>query len=331
MKSRQYDVVVVGGGAAGLSAALVLGRARRRVAVVDGGSPRNASAAHMQGFLSRDGMPPSDFLAAGREEARRYDVELIQDTVDGIAAGFSVRLAGGPVLEARRILLATGVRDELPTIPGARERWGRDLLHCPYCHGWEVRDQPIGVLGTRADAVQHALLVHQWSDDTVFFEHVLDLGANERERLQARGVTVVRGLVARLVIEADHLVGVELLDGRFVPRTALFVRPVSVPYADGLVAGLGCDIDKNGFPVADEAGRTSTAGVWAAGNLVDPRLQVITSAGAGSAAAIAINADLVEDDNSVPPDRHDEVSGRGRAGTASSAARPDAVTALRHD
>jgi thioredoxin reductase len=331
MKSRQYDVVVVGGGAAGLSAALVLGRARRRVAVVDGGSPRNASAAHMQGFLSRDGMPPSDFLAAGREEARRYDVELIQDTVDGIAAGFSVRLAGGPVLEARRILLATGVRDELPTIPGARERWGRDLLHCPYCHGWEVRDQPIGVLGTRADAVQHALLVHQWSDDTVFFEHVLDLGANERERLQARGVTVVRGLVARLVIEADHLVGVELLDGRFVPRTALFVRPVSVPYADGLVAGLGCDIDKNGFPVADEAGRTSTAGVWAAGNLVDPRLQVITSAGAGSAAAIAINADLVEDDNSVPPDRRDAVSGRGRAGTASSAARPDAVTALRHD
>lgn len=296
MKSVRYDVVVVGGGAAGLSAALVLGRARRRVAVVDAGSPRNAPAAHMQGFLSRDGMPPADLLAAGRAEVGGYGVELIEDRVVGIEAGFDVRLAGGQVLNARRILVATGVRDELPEIPGVRERWGRDLLHCPYCHGWEVRAQPIGVLGTGPGSVPHALLVRQWSDDVVFFAHTLELSSGELDQLRARGVRVVSGAIARLVVEADRLTGVELIDGRLIPRTAVFIRPVNRPHADGLLTGLGCDVDVAGFVIVDATGRTSTIGVWAAGNVVDPRLQVIASAGAGSAAAIAINADLVQDD-----------------------------------
>jgi thioredoxin reductase len=137
MDSPRYDVVVVGGGAAGLSAALVLGRTRRRVAVVDAGTPRNAPAAHMHGFLSRDGTPPKDLLAAARAETRRYNVELVNDRVVEVASGFTVRLVGGRRLTARRLLLATGAVDELPDIPGARERWGRDFLHCPYCHGWE--------------------------------------------------------------------------------------------------------------------------------------------------------------------------------------------------
>jgi thioredoxin reductase len=255
VRASPHDVVVVGGGAAGLSAALVLGRARRRVAVIDAGAPRNAPAAHMHGFLSRDGLPPTALLAAGRAEVNGYGVDLIEDRVVGIEPGFRVRLAGGRTLETRRILIATGARDELPEVPGVRERWGRDLLHCPYCHGWEVRDQPIGILGTNAG-----------------------------------------GAVARLVLEDDRLAGVELVDGRIVPRTAVFVRPVNVPHPDGLLAGLGCDVDVAGFAVVDATGRTSTAGVWAAGNVVDPRLQVISSAGAGSVAAIAINADLVADD-----------------------------------
>jgi thioredoxin reductase len=296
MQSPLYDVVVVGAGAAGLSGALVLGRARRRVAVVDSGAPRNAPAAHMQGFLSRDGMPPADLLAAGRAEVSGYGVELIEDQVAGIEAGFLVPLAGGRVLHARRVLVATGCRDELPEIPGVRERWGRDLLHCPYCHGWEVRDQPIGVLGTTPGSVQHALLVRQWSDDVIFFAHTLDLGSDELVRLEARGVQVVHGVVARLVVESDRLTGVEVIDGRVIPRAAVFVRPVNVPHADGLLAGLGCNVDEAGFAIVDGTGRTSTAGVWAAGNVVDPRFQVIASAGAGSAAAIAINADLVLDD-----------------------------------
>ncbi len=293
---RAYDVVVVGGGAAGLSAALVLGRARRRVAVIDAGSPRNAPAAHMQGFLSRDGMPPAEFLAAARGEVAAYGVEVVPDRVLGIDPGFFVRLAGGSVVTARRLLLATGVGDGLPEIPGVRERWGRDLLHCPYCHGWEVRDQPLGVLGSHPDAVQHAQLVRQWSDDVVFFVHTLDVSAVERAQLEARGVRVVDGEVTRLVVEADRLTGVELGDGRVIARVAVFVRPDNVPHPDGLAATLACERNAEGFVTVDGTGRTSTPGVWAAGNVVDPRAQVITSAGAGSAAAIAINADLVQAD-----------------------------------
>ena len=296
MDAEVHDVVVVGGGAAGLSAALVLGRARRRVVVVDGGAPRNAPAAHMHGFLSRDGMPPADLLAVGRAEVTAYGVELIRDQVAAIEPGFFVRLAGGRVLTARRILMATGVTDELPDIPGVRERWGRDLLHCPYCHGWEVRDQPLGVLGTLPGSVQHALLVRQWSEDVVFFVHTYALTSTELAQLQARGVRVVRGEVTRLVVDADRLTGVELADGRVIERTAVFVRPGNVPHADGLLNALACDVNEAGFATVDATGRTSTFGVWAAGNVVDPRAQVITAAGAGSAAAIAINADLVQDD-----------------------------------
>src|SRR4249919_2602596 len=247
MQDQPYDVVIVGGGAAGLSAALVLGRARRRIAVIDAGSPRNAPAAHMQGFLSRDGMSPADLLAAGRVEVTGYGVELLEEQVVAIDTGFFVRLAGGHVLKARRILVATGVLDELPDIPGVRERWGRDLLHCPYCHGWEVRDQPLGVLGTLPGSVQHALLVRQWSDDVIFFAHSYDVSDDERLQLCARGIRIEEGLVTTLVVENDQLCGVKLIDGRVISRTAIFVRPANVPHRDGLVAALGCATNEAGF------------------------------------------------------------------------------------
>ena len=193
MNSENYDVVVVGGGAAGLSAALVLGRARRRVAVIDAGAPRNAPAAHMQGFLSRDGLAPADLVKAGRAEVRAYGVHLLDDEVVSIIDGFTVRLAGGSSLTARRLLLAMGAGDVLPEIRGARERWGRDFLHCPYCHGWEVRDQPIGVLGTGPGSVVHAQLLRQWSDDVLFFSHHDVISARERAELDARRIEVIDG------------------------------------------------------------------------------------------------------------------------------------------
>jgi thioredoxin reductase len=296
MDSKSYDVVVIGGGAAGLSAALVLGRARRRVAVVDGGTPRNAPAAHMQGFLSRDGTPPADLLAAARAELRRYAVELVDDRVVEITKGFTLRLAGGRTVSARRLLLASGAVDELPDIPGARERWGRDFLHCPYCHGWEVRDQPIGVLGTGPGSVDHAQLLRQWSDDIIFFAHTCSVTASERAALDARGIPVIEGRVARFSVVDDHLNAVQLIDGRAIPRAAVFVRPNLHPRNDGLIGFLGCEVDQGGFVRVDGTGRTSVFGVWAAGNVANPRAQVITAAGEGSAAAIAINADLVEED-----------------------------------
>lgn len=306
--TETYDVAIVGGGAAGLSAALVLGRARRRVLVVDAGSPRNAPAAHMQGFLSRDGMAPSELLAVGRQEIAAYGVELVTDTVtsveqtaggelcNSVEVSYRLHLASGSAVDARRLLVTTGVSDDIPDLPGIRERWGRDLLHCPYCHGWEVRDEPLGVLGTIAGSVEHALLVRQWSSDVTFFAHTHDLTDTERGQLDARGIPVVSGEVARLVVDDDRLTGIELVDGRIVARTAVFVRPGIHPHPDGLLAGLGCRDDDAGFVITDGSGRTSNLGVWAAGNVADPRAQVITAAGAGSAAAIAINNDLVHAD-----------------------------------
>jgi thioredoxin reductase len=296
---NRYDVVVIGGGAAGLSAGLVLVRARRTVAVVDAGAPRNAPAAHMQGFLTRDGLPPQDLLTLGRDEVTSYGGTLIDGSVAAATrradSGFEVRLDTGSVLTARRLLVATGLHDVLPDIPGVRERWGRDLLHCPYCHGYEVRDQPLGVLGGTDDAVQHAQLIRQWSPDVVLFPHTDTLTAPQREQLAAREIGVLDGTVHRLVVEHDHLTGVELAQGRVVRRAAVFVRPRFVPSTDLLVS-LGCDMDGDGWVRADAVGHTTVPGVSVAGNVANPRAQVITAAGEGSAAAIALNADLVDDD-----------------------------------
>jgi thioredoxin reductase len=296
MRTGTYAIAIVGGGAAGHSAALVLGRARRSVVVIDGGAPRNAPAAAMHGYLSRDGTAPADLLRMGREEATGYGVEFVRDHVLSAEPGFSLQLAEGGLLEARRLLIATGATDELPEIEGVRERWGRDFLHCPYCHGWEVRDQPLGVIGTGAGSVEHAHLIRQWSDDLVFFTHTYDLTAAEREQLQARGILMIDAVVRALVVQDDRLKGVVLGDGRTVERTALFIRPDIRPRLHGLAEQLGVELDATGFVRVDDVGRTSVSGVWAAGNVSNPRAQVITAAGEGSAAAIAINADLVDAD-----------------------------------
>ena len=296
MDSESYDIAIVGGGAAGLSAALVLGRARRRVVVIDAGEPRNAPAQHMQGFLSRDGMPPAQLLAAARDEVRGYGVALVSDRVVDATPGFALTLASGRTIAARQVLLTTGAVDELPDVEGARERWGRDLLHCPYCHGWEVRDQQIGVLGTGPASVDHAHLLRQWSDDVVLFTHTHPVDASERATLEARGIRVVDGRVERLVVSDDHLEGVKLAGGPCVSRDALFIRPALVPHADDPAAALGCEVGDDGLVRTGPDGRTSVPGVWAAGNATNPRAQVITAVGEGSAVAIAINTQLVSDD-----------------------------------
>jgi thioredoxin reductase len=296
MDTETHDVAIIGGGPAGLSAALVLGRARRRVLVVDAGAPRNAPAAHMQGFLSRDGTPPAELLRAARTEVRRYGVEIADDRVVSATGRFALRLASGRAVNARHVLLATGAADDLPDVAGARERWGRDFLHCPYCHGWEVRDQAIGVLGTGPGSVEHAHLLRQWSDDVILFTHTAALTDEERATLQARAIAVVDGMVERLVVSDDRLQALRLADGRTVARDALFIRPALRAHADAPGAALGCELLPGGLVRADADGRTSVPGVWAAGNAANPRAQVITAAGEGSAVAIAINTALVGED-----------------------------------
>jgi thioredoxin reductase len=243
----------------------------------------------MHGYLSRDGLPPRELLAAGRSEVSAYGGELITGTVSAVSrttqSGFEVLLENGSRLAARRVVVATGLHDELPDVLGLWARWGRDVLHCPYCHGYEVREQPFGVLGGSAESVAHALLVAQWSSDVVYFAHTTDLGEAQREQLLVRGIGVVDGRVTRVVVENDKLCGLETADGRVVERSVVFVRPRFVPNAE-LLVGLGCVVDAEGCVTADSTGVTSVPGVWVAGNVANPRAQVITAAGEGSAAGI---------------------------------------------
>ena len=295
----ECDIVVIGGGAAGLSAALVLTRALRTVVVVDAGAPRNAPSARMHGFLSRDGLPPQELLASGRSEVAGYGGVIIDSNAIGIGprdgTTFTVRLADGRRVAARRVLVSMGLQDELPDIPGIIDRWGRDVLHCPYCHGYEVRDQQVGVLGTTGDSVAFAQLVRQWASDVVFFPHRQVITDVEREQLTARAIGIVEGNVTRLQVSDDRLRGVQMHDGRLIDRGAVFVRPRFVPN-NALLVALGCALDEAGWVVADATGATSVPGVWVAGNVSNPRAQVITAAGEGSATAIALNADLVRED-----------------------------------
>lgn len=300
--TERYEAIVIGGGAAGLSAALVLGRARRSTLVVDAGEPRNAPAAHMQGYLTRDGMPPAEFLAEGRREIERYGVDLVRDRAVDVApdgAGeFDVRLAEGRSVHARRLVVATGLADELPSVPGVAERFGRDVLHCPYCHGWEVRDQAFGVLATTPMSVHQALMVSQWSKDVTLFLHTVaadELSDDDLRRLAAAGVAVVPGEVAGLVVDDDRLTGVGLADGTVHDRTALFVAPRAVPRT-GLLERLGAELRETPFgsyPVVDETGRTTVPGVWAAGNAMGFSEQVVNAASGGYRAGAMINADLL--------------------------------------
>ena len=187
------------------------------------------------------------------------------------------------------------MRDELPDIPGLHDRWARDVLHCPYCHGYEVRDQQLGVLGGSPDTVRYAQIIRQWADDVVLFAPTGSVTEAQRAQLVARAIRVVEGPVTQILVENDHLCGVEMEDGRIVRRNALFVPPRFVPN-NSLLAGLGCDIDEDGWVVTGANGATSVPGVRVAGNVANPRAQVITAAAEGSAAAIAINADLVDED-----------------------------------
>ncbi|MEV8288362.1 NAD(P)/FAD-dependent oxidoreductase [Streptomyces niveus] len=306
-----FDVVVIGGGPAGLSAALTLARARRSVLVVDAGEPRNAPASHVHNYLGREGIAPGELLAVGREEVAGYGGEFMAGrvgTVKGSAAdGFRVVLEEGAAVAevtASRLLVTTGLVDELPPVPGVAERFGREVLHCPYCHGWEVRDRPIGVLATGPLAVHQAQMWRQWSDDVTLFRHTApDFDDEQYEQLAARDIAVVDGEVAALEVTADRLTGVTLAGGRVIPVSALVVAPLFTARGD-LLADLGApavDREMAGQVVGshvptDPAGATSVPGVWAAGNVADPAETVIGSAVAGLRAGAAINADLTAED-----------------------------------
>jgi len=310
LPDQTVDAVVIGGGAAGLSGALMLARSRRSVVVIDGGDPRNAPAAGVHGLLGLDGTPPAALLRTGRAEVRGYGGLVVAGNVaaavpaEPTAAGdprFTVTLGDGRALRARRLLVATGARDVLPEIPGLAAHWGRGLVHCPYCHGWEVRDEPIGILAVGPASVHQALLFAQLTDDLVYFRNGTDLDADARARFAARAVEVVDAPVAAVEPTADGgIAGVRLTDGRLVARRVLAVASsvrartealegLRLP-AEDLPGGLGRRL------TSGPAGVTGVPGVWVAGNATEPFAQVGGSAAAGALAGAHLNADLVTAD-----------------------------------
>ena len=297
---ERVDVVIVGGGPAGLSAALSLGRARRRVIVVDAGRPRNMTAAHMHGVLGHDGLSPLRLLELGRREVAGYGVRLIHGEVmaartDGSAIEVDIE---NETIRTRRLLIATGLDDDLPDIPGLRQQWGRGVVVCPYCDGWEHRHDVIGVVATSPHSIEQAQLLRQWSDRIVYFANALgEPPADEMEALVRRGIRFESGLVTGLRIEDDQVTGVEV-DGRVVPVGVVFTGPTPRP-RDALLRSLGAastDGPLGSWVDIDEDGRTSVPGVWAVGNVVNVRSNVSVSLGLGSLVAGALNADLVADD-----------------------------------
>lgn len=299
---RRFDVVILGGGPAGLSAALMLGRACRSVLVLDTAMPRNRFAAHMHGVLGHDGRPPSDLLADGRREVRGYGgvIEVLAvDAVQQEPDGFVVR-AGSQQFHGRRLVVATGLTDELPQVPGLAARWGSGVSHCPYCDGYEVRGRPLGVLATGHGSGHQAQLLRQWSEALTYFSD--DRGTltdRERTEMRARGIAVAESPVVQVLPERSGTgVRVELQDGSAHQLARLFVVPHVRPN-DAVLVGLGAQRfapHRISCVAVDHAGRTSVPGVWAVGNVVDPKANVPMCIGAGAAAGGAINADLVEEE-----------------------------------
>lgn len=300
---EMVDAVVIGGGAAGLNGALMLARSRRTVVVVDAGQPRNAPAEAVHGLLARDGTPPAELLRAGREEVLRYGGRVLSGEVADASRdvdGFAVTLADGRVLHARRLLVATGLVDVLADVPGLAEHWGGDVVHCPYCHGWEVRDRAIGILATGENSMHQALLFRQLSGDVVYLENGHPLGEEARERLAALDVPVVPGRVTGVETADGRIAGVRLEDGRRVPRQVLAVATRMEARVGGL-ASLGLRVDElpGGMGTTihtDAVGRTDVPGVWAAGNASNPSAQVGAAAAAGAMAGAQINAELAMED-----------------------------------
>ena len=300
-----WDCVVVGGGAAGLSAALVLGRARRRTLVVDDGNQSNLAAAGIGGLLGHDGRPPAELYAMGRRELAAYpSVEVRNGVVIGGGRdndGFVLDLGDGRRERSRRVLLATGMQYRPPEIPGLAELWGRSVFHCPFCHGWEVRDQPLSVLASGERAIHQALLLRGWSDDIVVLtDGPAELTADDRARLEAAGVSVDERPVAELISDEGELAAVVFRDGDRLHRRGLLVA-TTLHQRSSLADELGADrgdatpIAENPVDV-DAFMRTTSVGVCAAGDLSAHMPQVAAAVAAGSLAATAVVQSLLADE-----------------------------------
>ena len=298
MPSELYDAIIVGGGPAGLSAALVLGRCRRRVLLCDGGKPRNAASGAMHGFLTRDGLPPTELLRLGREELQRYGVECRPVSVSGASREgdlFKVSLESGESLRCRKLLLATGVRDRLPKVEGTEQFYGRSIFHCPYCDGWEMNDQPIAVYGRGKPAagLAHSLLT--WSRDVVLCtDGPHRLNATDRARLAEQGIRLIAKRLARFEGTGDVLERIVFADGEALARRCVFFNTGQYQQCD-LALKFGCVFTSKGTVQTDRLQCTNIPGLYVAGDAARDVQFVIVAAAEGAKAAVAINTALQSD------------------------------------
>jgi thioredoxin reductase len=289
------DVLIVGGGPAGLSAALALGRARKRVLLCDAGPRRNAAAAHIQNFVTRDGTPPNDFRQIGRQQLAAYPNVEVRDVhaeaITGERGAFEVRLTTGTA-RARRILLCTGMIDDMLDLDGFRDLWGRSIFQCPYCHGWELQDRSFGVLALSVEMLELSILLRGWSADVVALTNgSYPVPPDTAERLGRAGVRIEERRIARLVASDGHLERVALQDGTSLRLDVLFARTTQrqIP----LVQSLGLALDPAGYVQVHERHReTSIPGIYAAGDLSTPMQGAILAAASGTFAAAMLNHEL---------------------------------------
>ena len=292
-----HDVLIAGGGPAGLAAALTLGRARRRVLLCDAGPRRNAAAVHVHNFVTRDGVTPDDFRRIAREQLAAYPNVQIRDagvdSINGTAGEFTAVLSDGTSVGARRILLAVGMVDEPPAIEGMREYWGTSVFQCPYCHAWEVQDGRFAYLARTAEMLEFAILLRGWTTSvTLLTGGAFSVPEDLRTRLAAAGVTIEERPVARLTGAGGRLQAIALTDGFSVPCDALFVHPHQRP--PQVATALERALDEKGFVRLNETGETSVPGVYAAGDLTSPLQSAILAAAAGMRSAALLNAQLTE-------------------------------------
>jgi thioredoxin reductase len=294
-----YDVIIVGGGPAGLSAALVLGRCRRKVLVCDAGNPRNAASTAMHGFLSQDGIDPAEFLALARKEVAGYGVEIRDETVMGAGGcehGFRVVLLNNQQLRARKLLIATGVVDRVPPIDGIDQFYGKSVHHCPYCDGWEYSDAPVAVYGTGAKGAGLALGMKTWTKDVILCtDGASKLHATDRKKLAMHGIDVHDKPISRLEGTAGKLEQIVFEDGTSIKRRALFFNTGNVQRSD-LPAACGCTVDGKGSVKTTRGQRSSVQGIWVCGDASEDTQYVIVAAAEGAKAAMGINKELQKED-----------------------------------
>lgn len=301
MIQKQYDVAVIGGSYGGLAAALTLGRSKRRAIIFDTGKPRNETAANAYNFSGNDGAPPATIRALGIRDVQKYpDIKILKQKVVTVThnyQGFELTTKNGEVYQSRKLILATGVTDQLPAINGFEHLWGRKIFHCAYCHGWEIKDRPAIVIAKGTIAWEMAITTSHWNNQLTFLLNGTTIeDADKRTRLLQKGYQLIETPIANLIDETNH-VRILLTNGMQITSNAIYAKPAKVIYNNELAVQLGCALEKCGSVLVDHGMQTSVAGVFAAGDVSHPGYhQVAEAISTGHKAAVFCNNQLMRED-----------------------------------